>query len=97
VEDINITTEAKTKWVGVLADLAHANYISALRLAAPDDIDNSALRFAAKLLLSSAGVFRSSGDRLSRDEDKEAVAVSERIRIKVEEAVKGKARRRGLS
>ena len=58
VEDVHIITEARSKWAGVLADLAYASYLSALRLADPDEIDNSPLRVATKLLLSSAGVFR---------------------------------------
>ena len=88
VEDVNIVTQARTKWAGVLPDLAYASYLSALRLADPDDIDNSPLRVATKLLLSSAGVFKSSGDRLSRDEDVEVAGIDERVRIHVEEYVK---------
>ena len=91
VEDVHIVTEARTKWPGVLPDLAYASYLSALRLANPDDIDNSPLRLAAKLLLSSAGVFRLSGERLSREEDAEVVGVDERVRIDVEEYVKNKS------
>jgi len=64
-EDLNIINAAKSKWAGVLSDLAYANYISALRIGAADKIDNPSVRFAAKLLLSAAGVFRSSGSRLS--------------------------------
>ncbi len=88
VEDLNIANEARNRWPGVLADLAYANYISALRLPDPEGVDDSPLRFAAKLLLSSAGVFRSSGQRLSKDEDKEVGAVAEHTRMKVEEAAK---------
>lgn len=91
VEDVHIITEAKTKWAGVLPDLAFASYISALRLADPDDIDNSPLRIATKLLLSSAGVFKSGGARLSREEDAEIAGVDERVRINVEEYVKRKS------
>jgi hypothetical protein len=91
VEDVHILSEARTKWAGVLADLAYASYLSALRMADPDDIDNSPLRLAAKLLLSSAGVFASSGARLSREEDAEVLGVDERVRINVEECVKGKS------
>jgi len=90
VEDVHIITEASTKWAGVLADLAYASYLSALRLADPDAIDNSPLRIATKLLLSSAGVFKSSGGRLSREEDAEVAGVDERVRINVEEYVKNK-------
>ena len=91
VEDVNIITQARTKWVGVLPDLAYASYLSALRLADPDDIDNSPLRVATKLLLSSAGVFKSSGARLSREEDAEVAGVDERVRINVEEYAKHKS------
>ena len=91
VEDVHIITEAKTKWAGVLPDLAFASYLSALRVADPDDIDNSPLRIATKLLLSSAGVFRHSGARLSREEDAEVAGVDERVRINVEEYVKHKS------
>ena len=91
VEDVHILAEARTKWVGVLPDLAHASYLSALRLRDPDDIDNSPLRLATKLLLSSAGVFRSSGGRLSREEDAEVSAIDERVRINVDEYVKHKS------
>jgi len=91
VEDVHIITEARTKWAGVLPDLAYASYLSALRLADPDDIDNSPLRLATKLLLCSAGVFRSSGARLSREEDAEVAGIDERVRIHVEESVKGKS------
>ena len=91
VEDIHILTEARTKWVGVLADLAYASYLSVLRLADPDDIDNTPLRLATKLLLSSAGVFRSSGGRLSREEDAQVAGIDERVRIHVEEYVKNKS------
>ena len=91
VEDVHIITEARSKWAGVLTDLAYASYVSALRLADPDDIDNSSLRLATKLLLSSAGVFRSSGGRLSREEDGEVAGIDERVRINVEEYVKHKS------
>ncbi len=91
VEDVHILTEARSKWPGVLADLAHASYLSALRLRDPDDIDNSPLRLATKLLLCSAGVFRSSGSRLLREEDAEVVAVDEQVRIDVEEYAKDKS------
>ncbi len=91
VEDVHIVTEARAKWAGVLSDLAFASYLSALRLPDPDEIDNSPLRVATKLLLSSAGVFRSSGERLSREEDSEVAGVDERVRINVEEYVKHKS------
>ncbi len=91
VEDVHIVTEAKLKWGGVLADLAYASHISALRLADPEGIDNSALRVATKLLLSSAGVFKSSGDRLAREEDTEVAGVDECVRIDVEEYAKDRA------
>jgi len=91
VEDVHIVIEARTKWPGALPDLAYASYLSALRLADPDDIDNSPLRLAAKLLLSSAGVFQSSGERLLREEDTEVAGIDERVRIDVEEYVKNKS------
>lgn len=91
VEDVHIVTEARSKWPGVLADLAHASFLSALRLAEPDEIDNSPLRVATKLLLSSAGVFKPSGGRLSHEEDAEVAAIDERVRINVEEYVKEKS------
>ncbi len=90
VEDCHIVAEARTKWAGVLADLAYASYLSALRLPQPDDIDNTPVRVATKLLLSSAGVFRSSGSRLSREEDAEVAGIDERVRINVDEYVKHK-------
>jgi hypothetical protein len=96
VEDINIMAEARTKWAGVLADLAHANYVSALRLSDPDDIDNPPLRFATKLLLSSAGVFRPSGSKSLREEDEEVAAAAERAKMKVQVALKAKAPDRRL-
>ena len=91
VEDVHIITEARTKWAGVLADLAHASYVSALRLGDPDGIDNSPMRVATKLLLGSAGVFRPSGSKLSREEDAEVAGIDERVRIGVEEYVKHKS------
>ncbi len=91
VEDVHIVTEARSKWAGVLPDLAYASYLSALRLADPDEIDNSPLRMATKLLLSSAGVYRSSGERLSREEDAEVAGIDERVRINVEEYVRDKS------
>jgi len=91
VEDVHIVTEARSKWAGVLADLAYASYLSALRLPDPDEIDNSPVRIATKLLLSSAGVFKSSGERLSREEDAEVAGIDERVRINVEEYVKEKS------
>jgi hypothetical protein len=91
VEDVHIIMEARTKWAGVLADLAHASYLSALRLADPDGIDNSPLRIATKLLLSSAGVFKSTGARLSREEDAEVAGIDERVRTNVEQYVKAKS------
>jgi len=90
-EDVHIITEARLKWEGVLADLAHASYISALRLGDPDEIESGPMRVAAKLLLSSAGVFRSSGNKLSRQEDAQVAAIDERVRIGVEEYVKHKS------
>jgi Mg-chelatase subunit ChlD len=91
VEDVHIITEARTKWPGVLPDMAYASYLSALRLTDPDEIDNSPLRLAAKLLLTSAGVFKSSGARLSREEDAEVAGVDKLVRIDVEEFVKYKS------
>jgi hypothetical protein len=91
VEDVHIVTQARSKWAGVLADLAYASYLSSLRLRDPDEIDNSALRFATKILLTSAGVFKSSGERLSREEDAEVAGIDERVRINVEEYVKDKS------
>lgn len=88
IEDVNILTEAKAKWEGVLPDLAYANYLAAMRLTGADEIDNPPLRFATKLLLSGAGVFRPSGNRLTREEDQEVQALDEEVRIKVEEAAK---------
>ena len=38
VEDVNILTEARAQWSGVLADLAYASYLSSLRLPSPDEI-----------------------------------------------------------
>ena len=96
VEDVHIIAEARLKWAGVLADLAYASYVSALRLGDPDEIDNSPMRVAAKLLLSSAGVFRSSGDKLSRQEDAEVAAIDEHVRIGVEEYVKLKSPERRI-
>ncbi len=93
VEDVNITAGAKAKWAGVLADLAHANYTSALRLPEPDDVEPSALRFAATALLASAGVFLSSGANIVRDEDDEVSALAATVGTKVEEAVNSKARK----
>jgi hypothetical protein len=90
VEDVNITAGAKAKWAGVLADLAHANYTSALRLVDPDDVEPSSLRFAVKALLSSAGVFASGGTSLTREEDDEVSALTETVTKKVDEAMKGK-------
>ena len=91
VEDHHIVTEARSKWGGVLADMAYASYLSALRLPDPDEIDNTPLRVATKLLLSSAGVFRSSGARLSREEDADVAGIDERVRIDVDEYVKHKS------
>ena len=91
VEDVHIITEAKLKWAGVLADLAHASYVSALRLGDPDEIEDPPMRVAAKLLLGSAGVFRSSGNKLLRQEDVQVATIDERVRIGVEEYVKRKS------
>ncbi len=57
----------------------------------PDDIDSTPLRLATKLLLSSAGVFRSTGTRLSREEDAQIAAIDERVRIDVEDYVEHKS------
>ena len=88
VEDVSITEGAKAKWPGVLADLAHASYTSSLRLAEPDDVEPSSLRFAAKALLASSGVFISSGAKLTSEEDDEVLGLAEWVSSKVEEAVK---------
>ncbi|MDG7022584.1 MAG: VWA domain-containing protein [Nitrososphaerota archaeon] len=92
VEDMNILTEARARWEGVLPDLAYASHLSALRLGHPDRIDNSSLRAAAKLLLAGSGVFRSSGTALARDEDKAVAAATEHARMRVEEAAKARSK-----
>lgn len=91
-EDLNIMNQAKAKWPGVVADLAYASYLSALRLSDLDGIADTPVRVATKALLGSAGLFRSSGSRLTRDEDKDVLAANERARIAVEESAKGKDR-----
>ena len=92
VEDMSILVAARAKWEGVLPDLAYASYLSALRLRDPDRIDNTSLRVAAKLLLACSGVFSSGGVRLTREEDKEVVAVAERARMLAEEAARAPSR-----
>jgi hypothetical protein len=90
VEDMYLMAQARSKWPGILPDIAFCNYISAMRLNEPDEIGSASVRFATKLLFSTAGVFKPANTRLSRDEDKEVEAVAEKIRIKAEESMKAK-------
>lgn len=87
VEDIHITCQAQSKWLGTLPDLAYANFIAALRIPNIDDITNPTTRFATKLLLSSAGVLVSSGDPIFQGEDRLVDSISRRLTKIVEIAV----------
>lgn len=88
VEDLHATMKAAKAWSGIMGDIAYSNYISALRLPRPDKIEEPALRFASKLLLSAWGVSRRNGDE---EEDKEVNEVAQRVRTRVRAAAQGKA------
>lgn len=61
VEDLHTLHMARTKWPGVLSDLAYSNYVSAMRLVDVEQVDGEAEKFATKLLLANSGVLASPG------------------------------------
>ncbi len=86
VEDFRVTRKALKTWPGILSDIAHANFVSSLRLGDLDEIEDDSTRFATKLLLSLWGVLPPEKGKAS--EDREAREVASSIATQVELSTK---------
>lgn len=85
LEDYRVTLAAKKEWLGVMGDIAYANYLGAMRMTPLDEIESRGLRMASKLLLSLWGVSPQPGAR--KDEDREVLGLAERVRGMVENSL----------
>lgn len=85
LEDYRVTIAARDQWTGTMADIAYANYVGAMRMSDPDDIESRGLRTASKLLLALWGVAPSPGGRA--EEDQKILGVAEKVRGMVESSL----------